>query len=814
MEPNVYDKIKEVDLRKTMEGSYIDYAMSVITDRALPDVRDGLKPVQRRILFSLHTLGVTPDKTEKKCATIVGETMGKYHPHGDSSIYGALVNMGQPWSYRKVLIDKHGNFGSEDGDSPAAMRYTEAKMSKMAQLMLDGIEKDEVDFVPNFSSEYEEPVVLPARFPNLLLNGAQGIAVGMATNIPPHNFEELIRAVKKIIENKKEEKETTINEILQIIKGPDFPTGAEVIGKKGVESYLSTGKGKFKIRAICEIVPLDKGKQRIVVKELPYNVHRSELIKKIADLAKDKKIEGISSIVDVYGKTSKEKIHIELKKDVNANIILNKLYKHTDLQITYSVNMLCLVNGEPKTLSALSMLEEFLLHQEEVVTRRTKYDLKKCEDRAHILEGLLKALDVIDEIIQIIKNSNDTDEAKSKLIEKFLFSDIQAQSIVDMRLKALTNLESIKLKTEYDELKKNIAYYREILGSKKKLLTVIDDEMGQIVDKEKDTRSTGFIEEEGEDFQVEDLVEEANIIISVTHLGYIKRMDFNTFKTQNRGGKGIKGTTTISEDFVKNVFTTTLHSTLLFITNYGKIYAIKGYDIPEASRTSRGVAIVNILKIDGGEKIAAIVDCKNFTENKNIIMATKNGIIKKIKLNEFNNVRKSGIKAITIKDNDELITAKITSGNDDIFLITKNGLCSRFNEDKLRNMGRTASGIKGIKIQKDDELIAVLPTSEGKDLFIMTESGIGKRTDSNEFTNKNRGGKGQICYKPDDKTGKLIGVELVNGDEDIMAINDKGLVIRIPVTEIKIIGRMGKGVYIMRNEEDTKVVSITKILEE
>ena len=814
MEPNVYDKIKEVDLRKTMEGSYIDYAMSVITDRALPDVRDGLKPVQRRILYALHALGVTPDKTEKKCATIVGETMGKYHPHGDSSIYGALVNMGQPWNYRKVLIDKHGNFGSEDGDSPAAMRYTEAKMSKMAQLMLDGIEKDEVDFVPNFSSEYEEPVVLPARFPNLLLNGAQGIAVGMATNIPPHNFEEIIAAVKKIIENKKEKRETKIEEILGIIKGPDFPTGAQVIGRKGVESYLSTGRGKFKIRAICEIVPLDKGRQRIVVKELPYNVHRSELIKKIADLVKEKKIEGIATIIDVYGKTSKEKIHIELKKDVNANIILNKLYKHTDLQIMYSANMLCLVKGEPKTLSALKMLEEFLLHQEEVVTRRTKYDLKKCEDRAHIVEGLLKALDIIDEIIETIKKSEDTDDAKNNLIKKYGFSDIQAQSIVDMRLKALTNLESIKLKTEYDELQKNIAYYREILGSEYKLLSVIDEELGGIVEKEKDTRSTNFVEEEGEDFQVEDLVAEANTIITVTHLGYIKRMDFNTFKTQGRGGKGVKGAATINDDFVKYVFTTTMHSTLLFITNFGKIYAIKGYEVPESSRTSRGIAIVNILKISSGEKIAAIVDCKDFTEDKNIIMATKNGIIKKIKLSEFSNIRKSGIKAINIKDNDELITAKITTEKDDIFLITENGLCSRFNESQIRNMGRSAAGIRGIRIKEKDSLIGLLATSEGKDLFIMTESGIGKRTESSEFATKNRGGKGQICYKPDEKTGKLIGVELVNGDEDIMVINDKGLIIRIPVKEIKTIGRTGKGVYIMRNEENSKVVSITKILEE
>ncbi len=814
MEPNVYDKIKDVDLKEKMEESYIDYAMSVITDRALPDVRDGLKPVQRRILYALYTLGVTPDKTEKKCATIVGETMGKYHPHGDSSIYGALVNMGQSWNYRKVLIDKHGNFGSEDGDGPAAMRYTEAKMSKMAALMLDGIEKNEVDFMPNFSSEYEEPTVLPARFPNLLLNGTQGIAVGMATTIPPHNFEEIITAVKKIIKNKIEKKKTDIEEIVNIIKGPDFPTGAEIIGKQGIYNYLTTGKGKFKIRALCEIVPLDKGKQRIVVKELPYEVHRSDVIRKIADLVKEKKVEGISTVVDVYGKTSKEKIHIDLKKDVNANIILNQLYKNTELQIMYSVNMLCLVKGEPKTLNALSMLEEFLKHQEEVVTRRTKFDLTKCEDRAHIVEGLLKAIEIIDKIIKIIRESEDDQESKSKLISQFNFSEKQAQSIVDMRLGSLSKLPKAKFEKEYSELQEKIKYFREILGDENKLLSLIDEELNGIKEKEKDERTTNIIEEEGEDFEIEDLVEEGNVVISMTHLGYIKRMDPNVFKAQARGGKGVKGMTTINDDFVEKVFMTTMHSTILFITNFGKMYSLRGYEIPEASRIARGVAIVNILKLQGGEKITAVVDCKSFDEEKHILMATKKGIIKKVKISEFTNVRKTGLKAINIKEDDELISVKITNGKEDIFLITKNGLCLRMNEEKVRDMGRAAAGVRGIKVAKEDELVSMLVTSEGKDLFFISEKGIGKRTDSSEFSPKGRGTKGMTCYKPNEKTGKIVGAELVNGNEDIMVINEIGSIIRLQVADIGIMGRTAKGVRIMKQEENVKVASITKVLEE
>ena len=813
MEPNVVDKIQEVDLKKTMEGSYIDYAMSVIVSRALPDVRDGLKPVQRRILYALQALGVTPDKKTKKCATIVGETMGKYHPHGDSSIYGALVNMGQPWSYRKVLIDKQGNFGSEDGDSPAAMRYTEAKMSKMAALMLDGINKDEVDFIPNFSNEYEEPVVLPARFPNLMVNGATGIAVGMATNIPPHNLHEVVNAVVKIIDDKIENRETTIKDILNIIKGPDFPTGAQILGKKGVVDYLSTGKGRVVMRGVCEIETLDKGKQRIVVKALPYQVHRSELIKKIADLVKEKKIEGITGIVDVYGKKTTDKIHIELRKDANANIILNQLYKRTELQTTFSVIMLCIVNGEPKTLNALAMLDEFLKHQFIVVTRRTKFDLNKCEERAHILEGLLKALSIIDEIIKTIKESEDAEDAKTNLMFGFEFTEKQAQSIVDMRLRALTSLELTKLQEEYDELTKKIAYFKEILGDDKKLYAVIKDELLEITSKEKDERSTNLIEEETEDFEVEDLVEESSAIVTMTHFGYIKRMEPDTFKTQSRGGRGIKAMATTNDDFIEEVFMTTMHSNLMFISNLGKMYTLKGHQIPEANRTSKGTAIVNILKLDGGEKIAAGVDCKTYSEDKFLVFATKKGIIKKVRLSEFEKVRKGGLKAINIKEGDELIAAKITNGNDDIFLITKNGLCLRINENKIREMGRTASGVKGINVKNDDELIAMLVTNEGKELLLVSETGIGKRTNSDEFAVKGRGGKGMICYKPSDRTGKLVGAELVNGDEDIMIINEAGTIIRTKTKDIGLMSRSAKGVKIMKTDEDTKVASITKVIE-
>ena len=614
MEPNVYDKIKEVDLKKTMENSYLDYSMSVIVSRALPDVRDGLKPVQRRILYALQALGVTPDKKTKKCATIVGETMGKYHPHGDSSIYGALVGMGQPWNYRKVLIDKQGNFGSEDGDSPAAMRYTEAKMSKMASFMLDGINKDEVDFVPNFSNEYEEPVVLPARFPNLLVNGTTGIAVGMATNIPPHNFTEVVNAVIKIIDDKINDKETEIKDILDIIEGPDFPTGAQILGKKGIIDYLTTGRGKIKIRANCEIVADDKGKQKIVIHDLPYLVHRSEVIAKIAELVKDKKIEGITHVLDVYGKKTLDKIEITLRKDAPANIILNQLYKMTDLQSSFSVIMLCIVNGEPKTLNVLQYLSEFLKHQEIVVTRRTKFDLNKAEDRAHIVEGLLKAISIIDDVIKTIRESKDGAEAEKNLIDKFSFTEKQANAIVEMRLKALTSLELNKLQDELKDLNEKIVYYNSILNDNKKLLAVIKDELLEMEKKEHDERTTKIVDDkEDNDFKAEELIVEGDIVITMSHLGYIKSMDPDTFRKQGRGGVGVKGMTTIDNDFVQDVFMTTKHSTLMFITNQGRMYQMKGYEVPEGGRAARGTAIVNMLKLKEGENVTAGIDNKENT---------------------------------------------------------------------------------------------------------------------------------------------------------------------------------------------------------
>ena len=814
MEPNIFDKIKEVDLKKTMESSYLDYSMSVIVSRALPDVRDGLKPVQRRILYALQALGVTPDKKTKKCATIVGETMGKYHPHGDSSIYGALVGMGQPWNYRKVLIDKQGNFGSEDGDSPAAMRYTEAKMSKMAAWMLDGINKDEVDFVPNFSNEYEEPVVLPARFPNLLVNGTTGIAVGMATNIPPHNFTEVVNAVIKIIDNKINDKETEFKEILEIINGPDFPTGALILGTKGITDYLTTGRGKIKIRANCEIVPDEKGKQKILIHDLPYQVHRSELIEKIANLVKDKKIEGITHVLDVYGKKTSDKIEITLRKDAPANIILNQLYKMTDLQNSFSVIMLCIVNGEPKTLNILQMLDEFLKHQVIVVTRRTKYDLKKAEDRAHIVEGLLKAISIIDEVIKTIRESKDANEAQTNLINKFGFTERQAEAIVEMRLKALTNLESTKLQDELKDLNEKITYYKSILSDDKKLYGVIKDELVEMEKREHDERTTQIVDDkEDKEFNKEDLIVEGDIVITMSHLGYIKSMDPATFRNQGRGGVGVKGMATMDNDFVQDVFMTTKHSTLMFITNQGRMYQIKGFEIPEGGRTARGTAIVNMLKLKEGEKVTAAVGANEKTNDseKYLLFATKKGLIKKTKLSEFSSVRQNGLKALNIKEGDELIAAKIANTNDDIFLITKQGLCMRFNEENIRDMGRTASGVRGIKVSEKDELISMLVSNEGKELLLVTENGIGKRTDAEEFSTKGRGGKGMICYKPNDKAGTLIGAELVNGDEDLMIINEKGLVVRTAMKDLRVMGRSAAGVRIMKSDEEARVTSITKI---
>ncbi|MDO5564730.1 MAG: DNA gyrase subunit A [Eubacteriales bacterium] len=813
-----FDSIKDVDLKKTMENSFLDYSMSVIVSRALPDVRDGLKPVQRRVLYSLQTLGVTPDAKTKKCATIVGECMGKYHPHGDSSIYGALVNMGQPWSMREVLIDKQGNFGSEDGDSPAAMRYTEAKMSKMAGEMLNGINKNTVDFIPNFSNEYDEPTVLPARFPNLLVNGATGIAVGMATNIPPHNLTEVIEAVVKIIENKINEKETDIQEIMQIIKGPDFPTGAQIIGKRGIQEYLQTGRGKIVMRSTCEIETKENGRNRIIVKELPYMVYRSALIEKIADLVKDKKIDGISSIVDVYGNNKKhERIHIDLKKDANANVVLNQLYKHTELQTSFGVIMLCIVNGEPKVLNVLQMLNEFLNHQINVVTRRTKFDLSKCEDRSHILEGLLKALNIIDEIIKTIKESKDAEEAKINLIKKYEFSEKQSNAIVEMRLKALTNLELNKLKAEYDDLQEKIKNFKEILDNPKKLLNVIKTEILEISNKTGDVRSTEILLDEdslAEDFVAEDLIPNDNIVVTMTNLGYIKRMISTEFRTQSRGGKGIKGMKTIQDDFITQVFTATNHTELMFISNLGKCYKIKGYQIPEAQRTARGTAIVNLLKLQGGEHIASGTSCEKDDEEQFIIFATKKGIIKRSKLSEYTKSRTTGLKALNIKDDDELVQVKITKGNDDIFIITKKGKCVRFKENVLRAMGRTATGVRGMKVANDDEVIAMITSSEGEYILLVSENGIGKRTSIQEFSAKNRGGKGMICYKPSEKTGILVGAIAVNENDEIMIINEEGIIIKTQVTEhtIRSMGRASTGVKLMQ-ASNSKIASVTKVVE-
>ena len=691
----------------------------------------------------------------------------------------------------------------------------------MAALMLDGINKDEVDFVPNFSNEYEEPVVLPARFPNLLVNGAKGIAVGMATTIPPHNFTETINAVVRIIDDKIEEKETEVKDLLEIIKGPDFPTGALILGKKGIIDYLSTGRGRVKIRANCEIVADEKGKQKIVVHDLPYEIHRSELIDKIANLVKDKKIEGITHILDVYGKKTKDKIEITLKKDAAAKVILNQLYKMTDLQTSFSVTMLCIVDGVPKILNVKDMLIEFLKHQEEVVTRRTKFDLKKAEDRAHIVEGLLKAISIIDDVIKTIRESKDGNEATERLVAKFDFTLKQAEAIVEMRLKALTSLELNKLQDELKDLKERIAYYKSILEDKKKLLGVIKDELLEMEKKEHDERTTQIIEDkEDVDFKAEDIIPESDVVITMSHLGYIKSMDPDTFRKQARGGVGVKGMTTIENDFVQDVFMTTKHSTLMFITNLGRMYQIKGYEVPEGSRTARGTAIVNMLKLKEGEYVTAGIDNKETVETsieasskneKYLIFATKKGLIKKTKLSEFENIRQNGIKALNIKEDDRLVAAKITNGNDDIFLITKNGLCMRFNEEKIRDMGRTAAGIKGIKVQDGDELISMLVSSEGKELLLVAENGVGKRTDASEFNVKGRGGKGMICYKPNDKSGKLIGAELVNGDEDLMIINEKGLVVRTAMKNIRVMGRSAAGVRIMKSEEDAKVTSITKI---
>ena len=813
MEPNIFDKIHDIDLKKTMEKSYIDYAMSVIAARALPDVRDGLKPVQRRVLYSMAELNNGPDKPHRKSARIVGDTMGKYHPHGDSSIYGALVNMAQKWSMRYMLVDGHGNFGSIDGDGAAAMRYTEARLSKISVEMLADIYKDTVDFVPNFDETEREPVVLPSRFPNLLVNGGTGIAVGMATNIPPHNLREVISAVVKIIDNYVEEgRATTIEEVLDVVKGPDFPTAAEILGTRGIEEAYRTGRGKIKVRAVTNIETLPNGKSQIIVTELPYMVNKARLIEKMAELVKTKKIDGITNITDESNREGL-RITIDLRRDVNANVILNQLLKHTQLQDSFGVIMLALVNNEPKVLSLLQMLEYYLDHQKDVVTRRTKYELNKAEERAHILEGLLKALDHIDEVIRIIRGSATVAEAKLQLMERFDLSDAQAQAIVDMRLRALTGLERGKLENEYKELQEKIAYLKSILADEKMLLGVIKEEILVISEKYGDDRRTkiGF----DDDMSMEDLISDDDTVITMTNLGYIKRMSVDNFRSQNRGGKGIKGIQTIEEDFIEELFMTTNHHYLMFFTNTGRCYKLKAYEIPEAGRTARGTAIVNLLQLQPGEKITACIAMREIDDEKYLFMATKNGMVKKTKMSEYSHIRKTGLQAILLREGDELIEVKMTDDTEDIFLATKKGMSIRFHETDARVTGRVSYGVIGMKLDEEDEVIGMQMASQGEYMLVASEKGYGKRTKISEFKIQQRSGKGLICYNATEKTGELIGMKLVDDDRDIMLITNEGILIRMGVSDISVIGRNTSGVKLMSidPDSDTKVATIAKVRE-
>ena len=811
-ESNIFDKIHEVDLKDTMEKSYIDYAMSVIVSRALPDVRDGLKPVQRRILYSMIELNNGPDKPHRKCARIVGDTMGKYHPHGDSSIYGALVNLAQEWSTRYPLVDGHGNFGSVDGDGAAAMRYTEARLSKISMEMTADIYKDTVDFVPNFDETEKEPSILPSRFPNLMVNGAQGIAVGMATNIPPHNLRETIDGVVKIIDNQVEEdRDTSIEELMEIVKGPDFPTGASILGRKEIEKAYRTGRGKIKVRAVTNIEPMNNGKQRIVVTELPYMVNKARLIEKIADLVKEKRIDGITELRDESDRSGM-RICIETRKDVNANVLLNQLFKHTQLQYTFGVIMLALVDNQPKVLNLKEMLSYYLDHQKDVVTRRTKYELNKAKERAHILEGLLKALDVIDEVIRIIRSSKSVAEAKAGLIESFAFSEAQAQAIVDMRLRALTGLEREKLQAEYDELEKKIAEYEAILADEKVLLGVIRKEITLIRDKYGDERRTS-IEIDAEDFSDEALIPRKDTIITFSRLGYIKRMTLDNFHSQNRGGKGIKGMNVLDEDMINDMFMTSTHNYIMFFTNRGRVYRLKGYEIPEAGRTARGVNIINLLQLQPEEKITAIIPVEEAEDRPYLMMATRKGIIKKTNFSEYQNIRKSGLAAITLRDGDELIEVKQVGKEDDIFLITKEGQCIRFSSDNVREIGRVSIGVIGIQLGDSDEVIGMQISSEGEDLLVVSEKGMGKRTPIPEFTVQNRGGKGLRCYKITEKTGYVVGAKIVSADEEIMMITTEGIVIRMKSDTISVIGRNTSGVKLMNIDADSdiKVARVAKV---
>lgn len=813
MEPNIFDKIHEIDLKKTMEKSYIDYAMSVIASRALPDVRDGLKPVQRRVLYSMAELNNGPDKPHRKSARIVGDTMGKYHPHGDSSIYGALVNMAQKWSMRYMLVDGHGNFGSIDGDGAAAMRYTEARLSKISVEMLADIYKDTVDFIPNFDETEKEPTVLPSRFPNLLVNGGTGIAVGMATNIPPHNLREVIAAVVKIIDNQVEEgRQTSLEEILQIIKGPDFPTGAEILGTRGIEEAYRTGRGKIRVRAVTNIETAPNGKSHIIVTELPYLVNKARLIEKMAELVKIKKIDGITGITDESNREG-IRINIELRRDVNANVLLNQLLKHTQLQDSFGVIMLALVNNEPKVLNLLQMLEYYLDHQKDVLTRRTKYDLNKAEERAHILEGLLKALDHIDEVIKIIRGSANVAEAKRELMERFELTDPQAQAIVDMRLRALTGLEREKLENEYKELEAKIAELRAILADENKLLGVIKKEILVISEKYGDDRRTkiGF----DDDMSVEDLISDDDTVIAMTNLGYIKRMSVDNFKSQNRGGKGIKGMQTIDEDFIEDLLMTTNHHYIMFFTNMGRCYRIKAYEIPEAGRTARGTAIVNLLQLQAGEKVTAAIPMREIDDDKYLFMATKNGMVKKTPMREYSNMRKTGLQAILLREGDELIEVKVTDNTEDIFLATKFGMAIRFKETDARITGRVSYGVIGMKLDEGDEVVGMQMASQGEYMLVVSEKGYGKRTRISEFKLQLRGGKGLLCYNVTEKTGNLVGMKLLDDGRDIMLITNEGILIRMSVDDISVIGRNTSGVKLMSIDADSnvRVASIAKVRE-
>ncbi len=808
----IFDKVDEVGLKKTMERSYIDYAMSVIAARALPDVRDGLKPVQRRILHAMIELNNGPDKPHRKCARIVGDTMGKYHPHGDSSIYEALVKLAQEWNTRYPLVDGHGNFGSVDGDHAAAMRYTEARLSKISMEMLADINKNTVDFVPNFDETEKEPTVLPSRYPNLLVNGTSGIAVGMATNIPPHNLREIIGAAVKVIDNKiEEDRDTTIEELMEIVKGPDFPTGAQILGKRGINDAYRTGRGKIKVRGVTDIEVMPNGKSRIVITELPYMVNKALLIQKMVELVKEKRIEGITDIRD---ESSREgmRVVVELRKDANANVILNQLYKHTQLQDTFGVIMLALVDNQPRILNLNEMLFYYIKHQEDVVTRRTQYDLNKAEERDHILQGLLIALDNIDEVIQIIRASRNANEAKINLMERFGLSDAQAQAIVDMKLRSLTGLEREKLENEHRELVARIAELKAILADKNKLLGVIKTELLAISEKYGDDRRTSLGQDD-DDIKDEELIEKENIVVARTHLGYIKRMQDDNFKAQKRGGKGIKGMPTIEDDYIEDIFMTTTHHYIMFFTNKGRVYRLKGYDIPESSRTARGVAIVNLLEMLPGEKVTAIIPFKRYEENKYLFMATKNGMIKKTPLIDYVNVKRSGLIAIDLKDDDDLIEVKITDGKDDMFLITEGGMCIRFNERDVRSTGRSTMGVKGISLSKDDKVISLIMGSHGDHILFVTKNGMGKKTDITEFSSQNRGGKGLKCYKITEKTGNLVGAKIVNDENEMMLITNEGIIIRFDSSDVSALGRVTSGVKLMNidYENGVFVAAITKV---